>query len=152
GGFAMLVNAIVKRRFRTREFFFVVVTPIIVGIVLAWPVIGALFHAVFKLAANARLRLLVCFVSAMLTASLVDLVQRGSTRVYLIGIAFAAAVLMYLMHVADFSAQWYADIATLAILPSMIVLLVALLPVILSRTDGERSAQERYGAFAELRR
>src|SRR5438105_7303771 len=88
----------------------------------------------------------------MLTASLVDLVQRGSTRVYLIGIAFAAAVLMYLMHVADFSAQWYADIATLAILPSMIVLLVALLPVILSRTDGERSAQERYGSFAELRR
>ena len=153
GWFAMLVNAIIKRRFRTREFFFVVVTPIIVGIVLAWPVIGALFHAVFKLAANARLRLLLCFVSAMLTASLVDLVQRGSTRVYLIGIAFAAAVLMYLMHVADFSAQWYADIATLAILPSMIVLLVALLPVILSRTDGEGPvAQERYGSFAALRR
>lgn len=125
GWFAMLVNAIVTRRFRTREFFFVVVTPLIVGIVLAWPVIGTAFHAVFKLAANARLRLLLCFVSAMLSASLVDLVQRGATRIYLSGLAFAALVLMYLMHVADFPAQKYADMATLAILPSMVVLLVA---------------------------
>src|SRR5207237_6941835 len=116
GGFAMLVNAIVKRRFRTREFFFVVVTPIIVGIVLAWPVIGALFHAVFKLAANARLRLLLCFVSAMLTASLVHLVQRGSTRVYLIGISCAAAVLLYLMHCVHPVLQTYIDMAVLRLI------------------------------------
>ena len=125
GWFALLINAIVTRRFRTREFFLVVVTPIIVGIVLAWPVIGAVFHAVFKLAANARLRLLLCFVSAMLTASLFDLVQRGFMRCYLLGIACASAVLLYLMHVANFNAQVWADVALLAMIPSMIVLLIA---------------------------
>ena len=125
GWFALLINAIVTRRFRTREFFFVVVTPIIVGIVLAWPVIGAVFHAVFKLAANARLRLLLCFVSAMLTASLFDLILRNFTRCYLIGIACASAVLLYLMHAAGFNAQVWADVALLAMIPSMIVLLIA---------------------------
>jgi len=130
GWFAMLIHAIVTRRFRTREFFFVVVTPIIVGIVLAWPVIGALFHAVFKLAANARLRLLLCFVSAMLTASMFDLVLQGFRRCYLGGIACAAAVLLYLMHVSEFNAQVWADVALLAMIPSMIVLLIAAFVVV----------------------
>jgi hypothetical protein len=153
GWFAMLINAIVTRRFRTREFFFVVVTPLIVGIVLAWPVIGALFHAVFKLAANARLRLLLCFVSAMLTASMFDLVLRGATRIYLISIACASAVLLYLMHVADFNASVWAEVALLAVIPSMIVLAIAALLVILRREDAEGPASlDRDGSLAALRR
>jgi membrane protein YfhO len=130
GWLALLVNAVVTRRFRTREVFFVVVTPVILGIVLAWPLVSTAFHAVFAIAANARLRLLLCFVSAMMTASLVDLVQRSAVRAYLIGIAGAAALLAYLMFGTGFPMPWHKDVAMLAIIPSMIVLAIAaLLPL-----------------------
>ena len=122
---ALLLNAIVTRRFRTREFFFVVVTPIILGVILGWPIIATSFHAVFKLAANARLRLLLCFISAILTAALIDMLERGAIRIYLIGIACAAALLAYLMFTVGFPLPWHKDVAMLAIIPSMIVLLIA---------------------------
>jgi len=95
--------------------------------VLAWPIVSTAFHAVFAMAANARLRLLLCFVSAMLTASLIDLAQRGGIRVYLIGIACTAGVLAYLIFGTGFPQPWHKDVAMLAIIPSMVVLGVAAL-------------------------
>jgi len=58
--FGLLIRAIALRRWRDREFFFVVATPIVLGIILGWPVVSQLFHLLFSLAANARLRLLLC--------------------------------------------------------------------------------------------
>jgi hypothetical protein len=143
GWFAMLLKASVMWRRRPRrrappgaaaphEFFFVAVTPVILGIMLGWPVVSTIFHAVFAMAANARLRLLLCFVSAMLTASLIDMAQRGAIRIYLIGIAFAAACLAYPIFFTGFPMPWHKDVAMLSIIPSMIVLAVAALVGLLS--------------------
>jgi uncharacterized membrane protein YfhO len=123
--FALLMHVIAERRWRSRECFFVLATPIILGIILAWPVVSTLFHLLFKLAANARLRLLLCFLLAAQIGAVVDLVERRRTRVWLCGTAIAAAMLLALMVYIQFPTPWTKDTAFLAIGPSMLVLLVA---------------------------
>jgi len=125
--FALLMHVVAERRWRSRELFFVLATPIILGIILAWPVVSTLFHLVFKLAANARLRLLLCFLLAAQIGAMVDLVERGRARVWLCGTTLAATMLLALMVTTHFPTAWTKDTALLAIGPSLLVLLVAAL-------------------------
>ncbi len=128
--FGVLCDVALRRRWRSREAFFLLATPIILGIILAWPVVSTIFHAVFKLAANARLRLLLCFVLSVLAASTVDSLQRGRIRPYLAGLAAASLILLGLFYRTVFPNDWARDTAMLAILPSMIVLAFAALAAV----------------------
>ena len=126
----LLIHTIVKKRWRSREAFFVIASVIVLGIILAWPGISTLFHLIFSLAANARLRLLLCFLLSIQAAAALTLIEREREWWFLAGIAIAAAVLLLLMNTTDFPNAAAKDTAMLAILPSMVVLLVAaLIPV-----------------------
>jgi hypothetical protein len=125
--FALLVQAVVRRRFRTREFFLVVLALIAVGIIFNWPVISSLFHFVFRLAANARLRLLLCWIAAAMTAAAIDAARRERSTPFLLGVLAAAAFLLYLMLTFPFATVAAKDTAMIAILPSMVVLTMAAL-------------------------
>src|SRR6185369_8667494 len=92
---ALAVRAIALRRFRDREVFFVLATIFFIGVVLGWPGISSIFTAIFKLAANARLRSMLCFLGAMMTAATLDFVRRERAWPYLLGI-FAAALTLVL--------------------------------------------------------
>jgi len=131
--FIVLANVIATRAWRSREMFFVLMTLIVVGVILAWPGFSEGFHLAFRLAANARLRLLLVLLLAIQTAAAVDLLQRGRTRVVLIGIAAASALLLYAFATWHFDSAFEHDSAVLAMLPSIVVLLIcvgqALLPV-----------------------
>ena len=83
--FALLIRAIVERRWRDREFFFVIATLIILGVILGWSVISNLFHLAFFLAANARLRLILCWLLAAMTAAVIDLTLRERAIYFLSG-------------------------------------------------------------------
>ncbi|MGZ7040084.1 MAG: hypothetical protein ACXVJO_18055, partial [Thermoanaerobaculia bacterium] len=122
---ALLLRAIFLRRWRSREAFFVVATPIVLGIILAWPVVSTLFHLIFSLAANARLRLLLCFLLSTQAAAVLSLIERERAWWYLAGVAAAGCVLLALMNTIDFPSAFAHDTAMLSILPSMVVLLVA---------------------------
>jgi len=128
--FALLVQAIARRRFRTREFFLVVLALIAVGIVFNWPVISSLFHFVFRLAANARLRLLLCWIAAAMTAAAIDNARRERSIPFLLGVLASAAFLLYLMLTFPFATAAAKDTAMIAILPSMVVLTMASLFVL----------------------
>jgi hypothetical protein len=150
GSLALAIRALVRRRFRERELFFVLATVGTLGVMLAWPGISSLFHAVFKLAANARLRLLFAWLLSVQAAAAVDLmVRRGDeassaaggadtstewrldSLPYLAGLALTAGTLLYLMNTEWFPAQGFKDTAMIAIIPSMIVLgLASLLPLL----------------------
>jgi hypothetical protein len=125
--FAVLIRAIVRRQFRDREFFFVVATPIILGIILAWPIVSTGFHLLFKLAANARLRLLLCWCIAMLTGAGVDAVQRERAWPLLAGLAVVAGTFWLLMTQTEFPEVWWKDTAMIAIVPSLTVVAASLL-------------------------
>jgi hypothetical protein len=126
--FALLLRAVALRRFREREFFLVLAALFILGVILDWPGVGTLFHFVFRLAANARLRLLFCFVIAMMTAAIVDIARRERPLWPLAGVGLASAGLLYLISATDFPTPAAQDIALLAMLPSIFVLIAAAIP------------------------
>ena len=132
--FAVAAHVITKRRWRSREFFFVLVTIPIVGIILSWPGVSDFFHMFFRYAANARVRLLLALVLAMLTAAAIDLMA-ADRRSFLIGVMAAAAMLLTALHTSYFWSAYQRDTAVLSILPGAAILALATLIVFLKRHD-----------------
>ena len=128
---ALLLRALVTRRLRDRELFFVIATLIVLGIVLAWPVVSTAFQRLFKLAANARLRLLLCWCVAAMTGAQIDvLLRERRTWPLLAGIGVIVATMLELMHSLPFPFDGARDIAFLAIAPSLLVLAISLFFVV----------------------
>src|SRR5207248_9133113 len=114
--FALLFRAIATRRFRTREFFLVILALVAAGIVFNWPVISAVFHFVFRLAANARLRLFLCWIAAALTAAAIDTARRDRSLYFWSGVLTTSAILLWLMLTRAFPSAAAKDTAIIAIL------------------------------------
>ncbi|HXH41088.1 MAG TPA: YfhO family protein, partial [Thermoanaerobaculia bacterium] len=131
--FALLFRAIAERRFRSREFFLVILALIAAGIVFNWPVISSVFHLMFRLAANARLRLLLCWIGAALTAAAIDAARRERSTPFLLGVLAAAAIVLYVMLTVRFPGAAAKDTAVIAILPSILVLVLSALFVLHGR-------------------
>ncbi|HJT18301.1 MAG TPA: YfhO family protein, partial [Thermoanaerobaculia bacterium] len=126
GWIALLLDAIVRRsRWRTREMFFVVMAPLVLAIITDFPIIGTFFNDVFALAANARVRLLLSFVMAILAASMVDLIQQKRVLAAIIGIALVLGGLFALLQTTHFPNAWIHDNTVLSMLPSVLVLALA---------------------------
>jgi hypothetical protein len=130
--FALLAHVIRRRAWRSREMFFVVATLLVVGIILSWPGVRELFHVVFHLAANARLRLFLCLLLAAQTALAIDLLERDRTAIW-IGVASALALLMWSWLTSDFSNLEHRADAFSALWPGMGILLLAALATVWKR-------------------
>ncbi len=124
--FAFVVHVVRRRSWRSRELFLILATLIVIGIVFAWPGVSQLFHLVFKLAANARLRLLLAFLLAVQTAALIDLV-RTEVSAFLAGIALASLTIAFVLLGMGFPAGSVRTTAVLSLIPSMAVLAIAAL-------------------------
>ncbi|HEX7808520.1 MAG TPA: hypothetical protein VF608_07345, partial [Thermoanaerobaculia bacterium] len=122
--FALLVHVIAKRKWRSREMFFLIVTVLVLGVILSWPGISDLFHLLYRLAANARLRLILALLLAMQSAAAVDLL-REDRRSLRIGLAAAIALLATVFILAPFADDAQRS-ATLPVLyPGLAVLILA---------------------------
>jgi hypothetical protein len=130
--FALLAHVISRRKWRSRETYFVIATFVVVGVIVSWPVIRELFHVVFRLAANARLRLFLAFLLAISTAAAIDLIRKDR-RSLLIGIAAAGAVLLYTLNSSHFANSYQRDTAVLAILPGVGLLILMTLAATVKR-------------------
>lgn len=119
------VHVIRTRRWRSHEAFFVLAALVAVAVILDWPGIGDLFHAVFQLAANGRVRLLLVLILAVLTACAVDLIGRDRVSL-LIGLGGASALLLTAYLTSNFWTAYQRETAVTAMLPSMFVLAVAI--------------------------
>lgn len=115
--FTLLVSVVRRRAWRSPEMFFVIATVLVVGVILSWPGVSELFHVVFRLAANARLRLFLVFLLAIQTAALIDLIPRDRKSV-LIGVTAATVFLLGVFFATDAA-------LFVPILPSLAVLLIA---------------------------
>ncbi|MDP9194167.1 MAG: YfhO family protein, partial [Acidobacteriota bacterium] len=132
--FVLLAHVIRRRAWRSREMFFVLATVLVVGIILSWPGLRELFHLVFQLAANARLRLFLCLLLAIQTAAAIDVFARDRASA-LIGLSAAAALLLGVTLTADFTVPAYRDGSIEAMLPAFGVLLLAFIAVSVKRKD-----------------
>ncbi len=119
GWIALLIETVRTRRWRSWTGFFVVATPILLGIIFNWPFIGGAFHAVFAMAANARVRLLLCFVVAVQTAGAVDMAERGRNRALLIALLVVSVILAFVLVTTPYPNEWARDWTILAMLPTL---------------------------------
>lgn len=124
--FALLMHVIRTRAWRSREFFLVIASLIVLGIILGWPGISQLFHLIFKLAANARLRLLLCFLVAVMTAAMIDLMMRD-LRAFLGGIAVCCVLLVDILFFSGVPEGAPHLTAVMSLMPSLLVLAIATL-------------------------
>ncbi len=125
GWLATLVHVVRTRKWRSHEAFFVLAAVVAVAVIFDWPGFGDLFHAVFRLAANMRVRLLLVLIMAMLTACAVDLITRDRSSV-LIGVGGAGALLLVAYLTSNFWTPHQRETAIFAMIPSVAVLLIAL--------------------------
>lgn len=132
--FAVAAHVIRTRRWRSHETFFLLSAVIAVGVIFDWPGIGDVFHVVFHLAANARVRLLLVLLLAVLTAAAVDLLARDRLSV-LIGLLCASGLLFTALHTTKFWTAYAHDTAVLAMLPSMAVIAAAGIVLGMKRVD-----------------
>ena len=132
--FVLLVHVIRKRAWRSREMFFVLATVFVVGIILSWPGVREVFHLVFQLAANARLRLFLCLLLAIQSAAAIDVFVRDRASAF-IGLGAATALLLGVTLTADFAVPEHGDASIEALLPGFGVLLLAFIAVSFKRKD-----------------
>ena len=130
--FVLLAFVIRNRAWRSRETFFVLATIIVLGVIMSWPVVRELFHVVFQLAANARLRLFLCLLLAVQSAAAIDVFERDR-RSAVIGLSAATAFLIGIALTADFTVPRYRDGSIEAMLPGFGVMLLAFLAVAMTR-------------------
>jgi hypothetical protein len=125
------------RIWRERETFFTLMAPLVLGVALGVPFVTDAFHdlPLFSLAANGRLRLIVCWMMAVQAAALVDLIRRGtSVRYLLAGLGAVAAMISALFWMTDFPSAWAHDNSIAAALPSLLVLAAAAALVLIPRS------------------
>ncbi|HEX8619025.1 MAG TPA: YfhO family protein [Thermoanaerobaculia bacterium] len=122
--FALLAHVVRARAWRSREMFFVTATVVVLGVIVSWPVVSELFHLVFRLAANARLRLMLGLLLSIQTAALIDLIRRDRRAVQ-IGLAAAAALLLFVLSTTYFALPAHRTGAVTAMLPGAALLLLA---------------------------
>jgi hypothetical protein len=119
-----------RRRWRERETLYVLGFLFSVAVVLGWPLITPLFHAIAGLAPTMRMRLGICWFGSILIAAVIDWSRRESRLPLLAATAIVAAGMFALMRTTEFATPSHRDTALLSLLPSMAVLAaVALFPM-----------------------
>lgn len=130
--FAALAHVLRTRAWRSRETFFLLSAVFVLGIILSWPGPREVFEVVFHLAANARLRLFLVLILAVLSAGAVDLLARDRTSV-LIGVGAASLVLGYILFVNTYAEDHHRHVAMSTAIPSAVILLVATVAVLVPK-------------------
>ncbi|MFL6248345.1 MAG: YfhO family protein [Thermoanaerobaculia bacterium] len=124
---AMLVRVIVGRRFRDREFFFVLATLLTFAIIDDTPFISAPVRELFSLALNSRFRLQFSFMLAVQTAALLHYARRERWLLP-IAIGGSLATLLFVLVKTDFPTPETRHFALITTIPSLIVLALAAIP------------------------
>lgn len=93
--FAMLFHQIRRREWKQDATLFVFAVPLLLAITLEWPVISDLFRSIppFEIAANARLRFVLCWCLAILAGMAVDLARGGNRLPLVLGFVLTGTLL-----------------------------------------------------------
>lgn len=128
GFFALLVSVIRRRAWRSTEFFFVLATVVVFGVIDGWPLLGEAIHAVLPVVAHARFRLLFVLLLAVQAAVAVDLTLRGERKAMLAGVVIVAAMLVGLFQIYEFPdpAKFMTALATTLRSVAVLVVVVVL--------------------------
>jgi len=130
---AFVVHFVRRRTLRDPMLFFVCVVPLLLWIIMGWPLLSDAFHhlPVFSLAANGRLRMVLCWCVAVLAGAALDRFVGTSERMpMLVGLAALGGALLWIFTHHVFPEQQDFEEALITTLPRIAVLLTALLGVL----------------------
>jgi hypothetical protein len=125
---AAAIFMVMRRRWRERETLYVLGFLLSLGIVLGWPLITPVFHAVAGLAPAMRMRLGICWFASLLVAAAIDASRRDTRVPLLVGTLAVAAAMMALLRTVPFPTDGHRISAILSLLPSIAVLAALLIP------------------------
>jgi hypothetical protein len=125
---AAAIFIVLRRRFRERETLYVLAAICSLAIILGWPYITPFFHAMAGLAPPMRMRLGVCWFTAILIAPVIDWTRRGSRVPLLLGTLAVSATMFWFLRTVPFPSPSHRITAILSLLPSMAVLLALTIP------------------------
>lgn len=126
---AAAIYIALRRRWRDRETLYVLGVVLSVGVVLAWPGITELFHAIAGAVPAMRMRLGICWFSSLLVAAVMDWSRRETRVPLLAGVLAVGATMFWLLHIIPFPTTAHRDVGLLSLLPSIAVLAaVAIFP------------------------
>src|SRR6185503_7115598 len=117
---------------RTREMFFALATIAVIGVISNWPVFRHVLHAILPMAANARVRLLLVLLLSIQIAAVWTAAAKPPLSL-LLSILGVSTLLLALIYLIDFPAEYWRDTAVLAMLPSLAVLAMAALATLTAR-------------------
>jgi hypothetical protein len=123
--FGLLVHVIRRRASRSTEFFFVIATVIVFGVINGWPLLGDAIHTVLPVVAHARFRMLLVLLMGIQAAAAIDLTQRGERTPLVVGTLVVATMLMALLALKVHPNAHYRMVSILTSLRSVAVLVLA---------------------------
>lgn len=126
---AMLIRVVIGRRFRDREFFFVLATLLTFAVIDDTPFISAPIRELFSLALNSRFRLQFSFMLAVQTAALLHYARRERWLLPT-AIGGSLAALAFVLVKTGYPTPEAKHFAYITTIPSLIVLALAALLLI----------------------
>lgn len=145
---AMLVRVVIGRRFRDREFFFVLATLFMFAVIDDTPFISAPIRELFSIALNSRFRLQFSFMLAVQTAALLHYARRERWLLP-VAIGGSLAALAFVLMKTGFPTPETKHFAYITTVPSLIVLALAAL-LFIQRTRVIALALLVAAVYAEL--
>jgi hypothetical protein len=132
--FALVVDIARRRRFRSRDTWFVLASLFVFLVLANWHPAVAAVNVVLGLAANARLRFVFAWLMAVMIAIAVEQV-RVRKEPWIAGLGFAGATLLYVMTKTNFPDPATRNASLKAMLPSIVVLTAAAILVLMRRFE-----------------
>lgn len=122
--FALAWRLARKKKWTEPATFFVLAAPIAVGIAFDWPVVGTLFDSIppFSMAANARLRIVLCWLLAAAAGLVVDLVRREGWRLLAVGAGMTVATLAIAFAVNHLAGPEHVKFALVGSIPGLVAI------------------------------
>ncbi len=125
---AAAIFILLRRRFRQRETLYVLGAICSLAIILGWPYITPLFHAMAGLAPPMRMRLGICWFGAVLVAAVIDWTRRDTRVPLLLGTLAVSATMFWFLRSVPFPSPSHRITAILSLLPSIAVLAALTIP------------------------
>lgn len=145
---AAAIFIIRRRSFRDRETLYILGALFSLGVVLGWPLLTQFFHSFAGLAPPMRMRLGICWFTAILIAPVIDWTRRDSRVPLLCGALAVAATMFWLLRTIAFPSPSHRITAVLSLLPSIGVLAALTLPMVRFHAAALLTVVELWAAIA----
>lgn len=127
--FGLLFHTARARSWREGSTFYLAASPLLLGVVMGWPLVAKAFESLplFSIAANARLRFVLCWFFAFMVAAILDRLMKGDRKPVIVAVLAGSLALFLTFLTNEFPHEPAKLHAVVTTIPRVLVLVAALL-------------------------